>query len=182
MWPIYYTRTMDVGNSPFLTYIFIRNIGLLVMPLIFAWLVLKYPTIRLKGEAVAKYTVKFRKDFFLVFLIVMSFGFWWTWYNYPVELHDRVEFDELQQAHIINLENYSLTSNPSDYIMPSQRNFPQTSYTMYPSSVHMIGFDLDHIYGFYSDDWVIHGINIATKYFITFTVAYFLMVQVKHNE
>ncbi len=187
LWPIYWTQAYD--GVPFYTYAFARNFLALVVTLPIAWLALKIPVNRW-----THYQLSYRINRYAGVLFLITILAWGVWIAYPLPQNQR-SLESLQATEVINpvwvVENKEQPEGKtfvelygSAWVMPTQGQFPQTSYTFYPQAVYDEvkegkGFSTRLIYGFHNDAPLVHGLNVLTKYLTMLAVAYPFMVKIR---
>ena len=169
LWPIYYVNT----SNPFF-----RNVMLgFTIPLILAPMT-KYLTAsgiwRPSGKP---YSIKWRFDNTWGLIVVFTLILWLVWISgyFP---HATLPLSGLKDSEVLgNMTNFTLAG--VNWIYPAQQLFPQTTYTFYPPSTYLQGYDPKQIYGFWVHDDFLHLINTVTKYATFLAVCYPALVRVK---
>ncbi len=174
-WPVY--AAADPSGIPFLSEMFLRNVGVTVVMLVaavgavcFVW--------DWEGEKLKRrYSITWRFDRWFLVILTLTIAFWLSWIYYP---HSAVQISFNQ---VVSQGPFNSTFFDSQrWIFPTQGFFPQNEYTFYQATLFLKPYATTAIYGFHVvDDWL-HLDNVITKYLSFLLVSYPALIVAKRNE
>lgn len=177
-WPVY--SALDPSGNPFLSGMFVRNVGAVIASIVLMWTVLRYVwDTRSDGSTVyvvPRFSFKFRMGIPLFCLVWIATGVWITWIVFP---HSATFV--LTQNMIISLKPVDPNFLSQALILPSNGLFPQTEYTLYVAQWFMKSYPTSAIFGFYLQNNAIHLVNVITKYLtmLAFSYPFFAIVRTR---
>lgn len=159
LWPVYFYPSMLSRNIEVLLFSLV-----IVVLLLYAWL--------LRGKQFS-----LRLDAWALIFVLFAANGWILWMAYPQYADTSLTaLGDLEPSEIHRLEGVELDKS-RPVLFPRQAEFPQTVYTFYYADTYLKDYADDELFGFYSPDPVLHGLNKAVKALMFLCVAYPLIVR-----
>jgi hypothetical protein len=174
-WPVY--SALDGSGNPFLSAMFVRNVGTVAAMSIVAVMTLYLAWDGQGSNIWRRYSIAWRFDRWFALIAFATVSLWLVWIFYPHQPFTVTVGDVLSQGPF----NSSYFASQT-WLFPSQGLFPQNEYTFYHASLFMKTYGTSAIYGFHVQDDVLHLINVLAKYFTFLLVGYPSLVMAKRNE